>query len=873
MNTVRANPDFAESSSPDAHPFRSGRGAPRSNGGPQAQLDDLARAGVVTHVVGHGEEIDTLFAVSQLRDLPEVRFVAAFREGFIALGCPDGLPEQLKDLASPISVPPEPEKTEDVGADKMQSTLDAVLGRLSALEGPDGLAAVHEKLQTLDTVNVETARMVGDLAHTIAEGRVPDPAQTIEAQLEGPLRALMSGQDALAERITRPLADIAERLGHVEQQIEAVRADANQAPTGPTQVVLPPDLEHLIDVLPHLNAGLTRVEEGLSAAVHHGNERLDGVLTRLDEMSAAVIHPPQSDARIGQIAETLDGVGLQLDALKQEMTQHAAPPAASAHDSTAERTAILSALAQVQDSIENVAARPDPVLDLTAQRQSFAQFSTVMKMVVQRLEGTADHIKEALDATRDPDRQAIPEALYDDLREIVSSTLSTSLAKSDDSPRIGEELDSIKTQMMLLPTVAQQIEDANTTLQAIANKPKPVLDLTEQRRSFASFTTALATVVQRLEEVAERHATPAEVESTENSILEKIERLPEQCATHISSTFDTEAIAAQLTERLQDNGRTEKLHAEILALPDRIVSAAPPTDLSTIESSLSALSQQQCDLLPTLDRLQTQVEVMQTTAPVTLDLTEQRTSFAMFGTALATVVGRLELMIETMGRTAPAADGAELGQLIQGLSEALTAFNPDLSNIENQIERLAPLTDLPQQISGLQSTFENQISQQQPPRLDLTEQRQSLARFATAAEQVIRRMEAVSSALPDQIAARDAANYRPLAKRMRRLERQIAALRSAQEGAASQMQHLTRTLEDDPAPLNRNGNPNTTEEAAASEIEELVSPQADALSMEDTASFFQAADAPLDNLRFYFAEMIASQIRETLRHGAAKPKV
>ena len=158
MSSASPHSPQDETTSAQGHTFRSGRGTPR---GAQAQLDELARAGVVTHLVGHGEAIDPLFAVGQLRDLPEIRFVAAFREGVIALGCPDGLPEQLKDLAAPISVPPaDLDPDPDPGPD-VQASLDAILQRLTALEGPAGRGAVNDRLGTRDTVSMETARLVG----------------------------------------------------------------------------------------------------------------------------------------------------------------------------------------------------------------------------------------------------------------------------------------------------------------------------------------------------------------------------------------------------------------------------------------------------------------------------------------------------------------------------------------------------------------------------------------------------------------------------------------------------------------------------------------------------------------------------------------
>lgn len=869
MRTAPAEANPAESVRVEGHAFRSGRHAARNASGAQAQLDSLARAGVITHVVGHGEAIDPLFAVAQLRDLPEVRFVAAFREGVIALGCPDGLPDQLQDLAAPISAPaevPNPDSMPDV-----QATLDAILQRLTTLEGPAGLGAINERLTSLDTMNVETARLVGDLAHAAAETPTADPNEALKELLEEPLSTLKSNQDILAGQIATPLAEISERLKGVEDQIDAARREASAV----DPVIVDPvpevpahsaELETLTGTLPQISTGLNRVEEALSGAIHQGNERLDEVLNRVIQLSKADRAPQENDIRIGLIETHLEEIRQHLAAAESiaPQTDIAAVPH-DTQDSAAERTAILAALAQMQENIDSLAARADPVLDLTAQRQSFAQFGTVMKMIVQRLEGTADQIKDSLlrvpsADTTDQQSQlsAQIEALPDDIVD--------ALRKSPEAASVLKQIVDIKEQLSILPVTQEHVEGLDNTLQTLANRPKPVLDLSEQRRSFAAFTSAIATVVQRLEKSADRFEDTPDTEAGEDPMLALIAQLPDQIAAQMPAAIDVEELATKITKGLPAPEGIDALLVELKALPGRIEFPAPPpaSDTTTIEAQIAALAKDQAMLQPALAELGNQIDALAATPPPVIDITEQRASFAMFSTALAAVVGRLERAIGTASQTAPATEDSELGALIRSLHDTIASHKPDTSEFEDKLQTLGQLAALPTQIAKMQSSLEAQLANQQTPHLDLTAQRQSLARFAAAAQQVIARLEAVATALPAQVDAKDEARHRPLMKRMRRLEGRIEALRTTQDDTAANLMGFLETLAFDPddETLNEVEAAASTSSSDQSETA-LVHAEQPEQEFPSPSPSFEAASAPLDSLRFCFAETIASQIRET----------
>lgn len=893
MSIAPAPASPSEPAGPDEHAFRSGRLGARPAKGAQAQLDNLARAGVVTHVVGHGEAIDPLFAVGQLRDLPEVRFVAAFREGVIALGCPDGLPEQLVDLAAPISVPAEPVDEGPPPQPDVQPVLASILDRLTALEGPSGLGAIQEKLSMLDTVGLETARLVGDLAHHAAELPQESQEEDLSALFNAPLEVFRADQSARTDKVIEALNDVSDRLKTVEGQIDAACEDAAKEAEAPAPVGQ--DLDPLLKTLPDLSAGLGRIENALSVAMQQGHARLDEVLTQLTQAAEAGTRGEAQDAPLASIQATLEEMRGQLEgegtdprveeqgavltsiqaSLDEVLTrlnaegndaqsESIAAALAALQDSTAERTTILAALAQVHESIEGLSARPDPVLDLTAQRQSFAQFGTVMNMVVQRLEGTAAQIKDSLETMNTPAADA-PEGLNAQLADLPMALIDH-LRESPEAASVMSHLATIKEQLTLLPETRDHLSKVSDTVEVLANRPKPVLDLTEQRRSFASFTTALATVVQRLEKSADRFGDIPDPASGESPLENLIAQLPDQLAAQMPQSLDVSAVAQELVKALPASPDLAPVLAALSALEDRIANpvdmAAP--DLAPLEAQITELVRGQAGIPSALNTLEEQVSALRNAPTPALDTSEQRASFAMFSTALAAVVARLENAVGQIGTTG--AESAESEVLLRSVHDAIASLCADTTRLEN---RFGAIEAVPSQIAKMQTSLEAQIAHQGVPEIDLTAQRQSLARFATAIQKVVQRLESVAGALPDQVDARDSAQYRPLLKKMRRLERQVAAIRTTQEDTTSNFaQFLERLAADD------DGCPEVDPETAPDQGTEdnLQTPVVPLpASTTETPPDFTAATPPLDSLRFCFAEMIASQIRETAK-GTPAPR-
>ena len=93
----------------------------------ESYLQELIRAGIVTHKFKATETFDAMFAVSEIHELAGVTFVAAFKHGVIFLGCPDGAPESIADLVEKV----DPSTTDDK---VVSSKLDAILERTEALQ-------------------------------------------------------------------------------------------------------------------------------------------------------------------------------------------------------------------------------------------------------------------------------------------------------------------------------------------------------------------------------------------------------------------------------------------------------------------------------------------------------------------------------------------------------------------------------------------------------------------------------------------------------------------------------------------------------------------------------------------------------------------
>ena len=508
---------------------------------------------------------------------------------------------------------------------------------------------------------------------------------------------------------------------------------------------------------PELVLDLNTVSQQLDSLVATQSNQLDQVLATLGQPAQEAMLA-RTAAQVSQLAQRLDSLGDSLAAgpdLSPLVDQFAAGIAMLGQP--AQNAAMLAALADLTEQVAIVAERPDPVIDMTAQRQSFAQFGTALGLAVQRLEAVADSVVDGRTAA--PDLAAILaqlDALRADLPKMATdaATAQTLVQFSDQiaalaqhpdhGPAILAELADLAGQLAGLtrdvaqtPDILGPVQRLQAVVMAVPNavsaqlathvaQPAPVLDLSDLRADFARFAATLAEAVLRLENVARQVAAETPIVVTQITALQDdiaLQRhdmvrrddwaaLSLNLATLVDRTdpapdiaehkLHMSAFAQGLAELVQ---WLEPVTRDLAAGPDfgPIVTEFDllraelntATRDSAVEASFAHLSDQIADLAKSPDGL--------------VSLTEQRRSFASFSNALAFMLHRLEAQGHATQTVTPHPDlttdaDDRLNHMVQnlstpaGLAQGQTQADQgsSLSRLVLRLEHLLDKLDPPQ---------------------------------------------------------------------------------------------------------------------------------------------------------------------------------
>ena len=404
----------------------------------ETQIQHLAQAGIATHLITNAADVDAVLTVARAQDMPGVRFAAAFEDGALVVGCPDGLPDILEELAVPIVVQP------------------------TATMPPDTPPAnnVNDKIILL--------------AQRIAEKMPPPVAgQDTLDQLAGLHEAIV----ALADN--RPDAVVEETHARGDAISSQSMAPTNSGNTAS-------DDTHQLDRV------LTQLEDMSEAPSAMGGQ--DILATQLSEIGLQVANLAR-DPVTSQVFE--DAFAQFQDRLFDEFSARQAAP-----DPLPELAQIVESQAALQaqfaDISSKLAAPTSPPVDLSHQRQSFAQFATALNMSLQRFEAVAADI--ATPELPDPRSDFDFQAAFDALRENLASD-----------------------HRAITANLMEQIETG-------AAQTEPALDPATQTQSFAVFTTALATIVARLESIADamNTAIPTSPDGSLDDLKSDLARLSDE---------------------------------------------------------------------------------------------------------------------------------------------------------------------------------------------------------------------------------------------------------------------------------------------------------------------------------------------------------
>lgn len=413
-------------------------------------IDLIGPSGVVTHVISDPSlRTATGLDLERIRSYPEVQFAALLEGGMMALGCPDGLPEALIDIAQDIERPP-PDAASDAPQPSETSPLDQhMLDFAQKLD--DFMARQH-------THDVLSARMTA---------------------FEGTLTEVLARQD-----------------------VSLAAADVARAQTAATLQTLCDKLDQQLDAMAEKTVRQSEADTDVAEA-----------LKRLEAQAVAPSGAQEAHVDLDPVLSAIEGLGQQLQNLP-------APPADPSE-----------ALAALHTRLDQIGAQPAPQLDLTPQRKNFAQFQTVLSTALKRFENVAAIMEAAAEPSEPSPELAGLADRFDALPLRVAQTVKEEMETASlrvDLSGVEQELSRLGQTPAQLPASFDALVEQVSALQ---KRPDPVLNLTEQRRSFANFATAFGAAIARMESLSDRFATQepsagsSEVEQNITARLDRIEAL------------------------------------------------------------------------------------------------------------------------------------------------------------------------------------------------------------------------------------------------------------------------------------------------------------------------------------------------------------
>ena len=434
---------------------------------------------------------------------------------------------------------------------------DAIAEILTRLEGAadaqlraqvdrmaDGLATLEAKL---------AARLsqIGETVETFANRPTPPPDIT-------PLREMtarhMVAQKTIADRHASQIAKLIERFSSVESELKAL-----------------PDQSAM---------------EGLRAAIEAGQAPIVGRFDELTEL-VKVVSADVKQWQDSNLADLTEPLMARMDRL----------------DTTAEQRQ-----RDLSRELADLAARPQPVNDLTPVRESFARLMVALQAMHQSREASDAENAKKIEVMMDglqalPDRlEAASEHRHRDLVRDITALAERPLPAPDLSPvretmsrfmvalqsledaranseaeltaRFGlliEHIEGLQTgsEPDVLSKLLEPIAEA---VQSIADRPAPVLDTSAVRSAFSQQMVAISTWMQRQDVLQLAMSDLLETLVERNSAAGQ--------DPDVIETVKTIVAAGQFSARKQAEEAEQRLAAQLKELSRSVVGAEPETALT-----------------------------------------------------------------------------------------------------------------------------------------------------------------------------------------------------------------------------------------------------------------------------------------------------
>jgi chromosome segregation ATPase len=351
----------------------------------------LIHSGIVTHLIRVDEVPDPLFALSQMQEMPEVRFAAVFDDGLIALGCPDGLPDALDDIAVAARASAPMQDAPHKGLDRIEE----VSARLAAL---------------VDGMEPEEVILSDQLGRTIL-----DRLTSLEVQFARP-----ASVDLIMKELTGRLGDLDNRLSVISTSGETLAGQVAGLERSITQFK-PAGAELVAEKLEQLGTAQRTALSRVEAAMGKSVAGLEPALAHLS-------------ARAEETENRLSGWQGDLKALSQQLQ--------GILDQTDSLPAALGAL---RKDYEVLASKPTPILDLTAQKESLSSFSSHLNDALSKMQTIAR--KSGENAAQTAARSDETIATLQTLPDLISATLRRDV----DLTEITQAIAGLQGQLSALP--------------------------------------------------------------------------------------------------------------------------------------------------------------------------------------------------------------------------------------------------------------------------------------------------------------------------------------------------------------------------------------------------------------------------------------
>lgn len=461
-----------------------------------AHLNSMIDAGIVTHLVTVNEEIDPLFVVAQIRELPEVDFVAAFQNGLIAFGCADRLPDVLAAIAQPAFATAPPPAPVDPMTQRL-ITLEETIATLLLQSGPDRrIAEIRDEIGSLNVrlaastsaeqlQNITTT--VAAIKEELATPAAPPPDERIDVL-----------QDQVKELSTQQNRGWgADQLREIMSAIAAIRTELTTSPNG--EIALSQEAsDQGVAVLSMLVKRVEAVAQQVTARAVPEDPSFDlaELQDRVDQLTLSVTRTGKSEQRNSdktqRMVQELSGALDKQAAAKSDVTDLELK-VDQLHRQNAD---LVDALNTQHRLIKDLANRPEPQIDLSEQRADMARFGAELTAAIDRMEASA---RQLAAQARMPSPQVedvlaaigkVPQATHDALSQTV------------DLAALDQEVADMRASLATLPE-RLGMAGIERKVTALSQRSDPVAALSAQNQHFTRFGNSIAGVKERLDAMAQ----------------------------------------------------------------------------------------------------------------------------------------------------------------------------------------------------------------------------------------------------------------------------------------------------------------------------------------------------------------------------------